>query len=94
LCQLRGRKPHALFHHRLEARPPVHFAQGHLHRFRLARKTMRLDDPVEQILIDVHRHFHAILGMAFRRDAQGIFKNLLISNSLKIRRCETESPYR
>jgi hypothetical protein len=35
---------------------------------------MRLDDPVEQILIDVHRHFHAILGMAFRRDAQGVFK--------------------
>jgi hypothetical protein len=53
---------------------------------------MRLDDPVEQILIDVHRHFHAILGMAFRRDAQGIFKNLLISDPLKIRRCGPHRP--
>jgi hypothetical protein len=55
---------------------------------------MRFNHAIKQILIDVHRHFHAILGMAFRRDAQGIFKNLLISNSLKIRRCEAESPYR
>jgi hypothetical protein len=35
---------------------------------------MRLDHAIKQILIDVHRHFHAILDMAFGSKAQVDFK--------------------
>jgi len=61
-----GRRPEASCGHLFEAGPPLDLPQCRIDRLGLAGKAKPLDHPVQQLLINVHGHLHAMLRMACR----------------------------
>ena len=52
---------------------PVHLMERVIHGLGLAGKAVGFDDPLEQFLINMHGHLHAILDMALAANCQTFF---------------------